>query len=359
MLRRKLLLILGSLVGLITVVAVGAIWQLQDVSERLNHVNSQAWGTVERVNALSTSMAEIDVELANLQGGRTSRLDPLLDAVERLRADALALDSMQVVRQPDCEAMYGRLRSALPAFERHVGLLATAQSPELARMHNRAALDSAVELREDILCITRHVRAHAQAEQQALTARFRWVVLGLAAVFLLVINLAAIMMLRMATTVLKPVDRLVAASRELARERFETRVELDQKDEFGELAGALNHLAEQLQQSEGRKMEVLSQVALTMNHELNNAMSIIELQLRLMDRPGEGGPDRERNLRRIRDGLARMATTVRDLKQVRRIVLTDYVAGQKMLDLPRSIEAAPGGDAADGAAGQVVGETVH
>ncbi len=75
------------------------------------------------------------------------------------------------------------------------------------------------------------------------------------------------------------------------------------------MARAFNSLAEQLQANEQRKLETLGQVALMLNHELNNAMSIIELQLRLLDRSA-GNEAHQKCLRQIHENLARMAQTV-------------------------------------------------
>jgi len=54
-----------------------------------------------------------------------------------------------------------------------------------------------------------------------------------------------------------------------------------------------------------------------------------------------GGEDVETGLNEIREALRRMANTVESLKHIRRIVLTDYVAGTKMLDLTQSTQDAP------------------
>lgn len=45
--------------------------------------------------------------------------------------------------------------------------------------------------------------------------------------------------------ILRPVDKLVAAAQELGKERFDVRVQLETKDEFGQLAQAYNHMAEE------------------------------------------------------------------------------------------------------------------
>ena len=136
-----------------------------------------------------------------------------------------------------------------------------------------------------------------------------------------------------------PVAQLVEGSRELAAERFDHRVQVDQGDEFGELATSYNRMAEQLQASEERKAEALRQLAVTLNHDLNNAMATIEMQLSLLGRQSGGNSNLERYCREIQSTLARMSKTVASLKHIRRVVLTDYVDGQKMVDLERSVDA--------------------
>jgi signal transduction histidine kinase len=132
------------------------------------------------------------------------------------------------------------------------------------------------------------------------------------------------------------VEQLVEASRRLGREEYDYRVKIPTPDEFGELAASYNRLAEQLQANERRKLETLSQAAVTLNHELNNAGAIIRLQLQLLERQNVGTPEFARALVQIRESLARMTATLERLKHVRRIVLTDYAEGTKMLDLEKS-----------------------
>jgi len=168
-------------------------------------------------------------------------------------------------------------------------------------------------------------------------SHFRWVVLALAAVFLILINLSIFAFLRTAGMVLRPVEKLIEATRELGQEHFDHRVQLDHEDEFAELARAYNHMAGQLQCSEQRQLDTLQRVALTLNHELNNALATIELQLQLLNRKGNTVESARKCAGQIREGLARMGATVEALKHVRRIVLTDYLPGVKMLDLEQSV----------------------
>jgi len=176
------------------------------------------------------------------------------------------------------------------------------------------------------------------AELEALHARFRWLVIGLSLLFLLEVNFTIVMLMRLAGMILRPMEKLIRATRALALDQMDYRVQIDQHDEFDELAHAYNDLAEKLQSNERKRMEVLGQVALTMNHELNNCVSIIDMQLRLASKQAEKTAGFDRCLRQIDESLRRMTTTVQSLKNVRRIVLTDYIPGMKMLDLQKSLE---------------------
>ena len=169
-----------------------------------------------------------------------------------------------------------------------------------------------------------------------LTTRFQWVVLGLGITFLCVINVAVLVLVRVAGNVVRPVERLVHATHELGQEHFDYRVELDRHDEFEELGKAYNDLAQRLQSNEARKIEVLQQVAVALNHELNNAMAVIELQLKRISRRAGDCPGLENCLNQIHQSLEKVTQTAHSLQQVRRIVLTDYAPGTKMLDLERS-----------------------
>lgn len=361
MLRRKLLVILGPLVALLLVMAVAAILLLQGVLSDLEHINTQAWKAEEHASQLSEHIGQIEVELYELQLGRQHRLDPLIDTVESARTLVNQLGESYVVRNESPGGAgnhYARLRETWPVFQTHVSTLATVPDQAVARAHSDAALSLALSLRQDILPLSRAIHAHAHEEQEALVRWMRWLVLGLAIVFLLVINAAVLLLLRVGAMVLSPIDKLVKASRELAAERFDYRVSVDQNDEFDELARAYNQLAGALQANERRRLETLGHVATTLNHELNNAMAMIELQLQLLARrAAEGlGEPMEKCLRRIHEGLERMAKTVEALKHIKRIVLTDYAQGMKMLDLRRSTEEEEGGAPCRDAGGPAGGE---
>jgi signal transduction histidine kinase len=335
MLRRKLIFNLCPPVVLLLITAVAAVLLLQGVLRQLDHVNHEAWVVVDEVNQLSIAVNATEVDLYEIQLGKERYLDRMIESVENVRRLAGELSEHYVIGEKDAAPLYAQITNRLPDFIRHVGALATVQDEMLAHDHGQAALESAVALRQATLPLSRVVREHAQREQESLSGRFRWLVMGLGLVFLAVINVSVLMLLRLATMILRPVDTLVNATRELSQEHFGHRVKLDAHDEFDELAAAYNTLAEHLQSNEKRRIEVLGQSALALNHELNNAMATIELQLGLLNRRADD-PQTERRLRTIQQSLSRMRDTVQSLKNVRRIVLTDYGQGMKMLDLVRS-----------------------
>jgi signal transduction histidine kinase len=301
-------------------------------------VHTHALGLVEDIGALGTTITAVEVELYQVELGRERHLDTLIEGVESVNRLVDRLEKNYVIQGPEGRSGYGKIRALLPQFESHVGSLAMTRDAGLAQFHTREALALSVAIRQEALRLADVARQHALQEREALVTRFRWLVLGLAILFLLVIDVAVMMLWRTASMVLKPVDRLIEASRELADEHFGHRVVLDQKDEFDELGRAYNRLAEQLQAHERRKVEVLGQVARTLNHELNNAIAIIELQLTLLQDSADGREGTEKCLRQIRENLERMTRTVQSLKHIRRVVLTDYTNGEKMLDLERSTQ---------------------
>lgn len=339
MLRRKLMLGPGLLVVAYVILAIIGIWKLQGILRQLDHISTDSTKVMGGVYALSTAITSTEAELYELQLGRTRHLNKLIEAIKQVEATIDELGEIYVTRGPEEEGAdaYQRIKAIFPEFQKHVQSLATTLDPTQIYTDYQNAIGASLEIRRNLMELSQVTRGHVNEEQLSVTLDFRWVVLGLTISTLLAINLAVMVLLRMTGMVLKPVEALVEASRELGKEHFDHRVELHQRDEFDELGKAYNSLAEQLLANEERKIEILQQTARTLNHELNNALSIIQLQLQLLDRKSGGDETQEKHLRQIREGLGRMTKTVASLKYIRRIVLTDYSADEKMLDLERSL----------------------
>jgi len=82
--------------------------------------------------------------------------------------------------------------------------------------------------------------------------------------------------------VLGPLSELVKTSRRLTDAESDDRLHQAGADEFAQLVEAYRSLGKQLESQERRRMETLQQTAVTLNHELNTAMTGIELQLQVM-----------------------------------------------------------------------------
>ncbi len=336
MLRRKLLVIFGSLVALLVATAVLALWLFQGMLGKVDHINDEAMVLVDRVGQLNAAITAIQTDLYQLQLGRKRHLDDLIEDVEAAGKYIADIGHHYAVGEPDVRSHYLDLQNTLPEFRSCLSTLATVQDAGLAREHNLEALNLVARMREDVRQVDKEARKHAHSEQLAVAAYLRWLVLGIALGCVFVINVAIVVLLRAASMVLNPVDKLVQTSRELTDQWSDRDASVAKDDEFAVLARGYDALAERLQRHEERRMEMLSQVALTLNHELNNAIATIEMQLQLLRRRAGGSRQFESALQRIQESLRRMAQTVESLKHIRRIVLTDYISGVKMLDLQRS-----------------------
>ncbi|MDD4889899.1 MAG: HAMP domain-containing protein [Phycisphaerae bacterium] len=348
MLRRRLILFLGSLVVLLLLVAVGATWRLHRVVGQMDRLNETSLSFARDVDQVDSGIGDVEVTLREMQLSQDAHLDRLIDEVGAFegRVDRLATYGRTITSGG--QGHYESIRGQVPAFKQHIAAMATTLDPDLVRQHSQAAIDASARIRGQAHLLAEVAHQSVKAEQERLIGSVRRLMLGLCIVFLVVINVAMLVLGHVSAMVVRPVERLVQASRELAAENFDHRIELNEDDEFDELAHAFNALAAQLGANERRRMETLAQVAMAMNHELNNATSIIDLQLRLMGPSTRGNVAAEKCFARIRESLDRMTECVQLLTNIRRIVLTDYTLGVKMLDLRRSadVEDNPAADAA-------------
>lgn len=327
MLRRRLMMRVGLLIAAFVIGAAGAVWALQVVLADIDRANADAAFLIDGVQSVDTAANAVQAAAFSASPDRARLADNLRAAVEHLSTHAITAPGGAAGEQ------YRRTQDTLPRY---------LSSWEDARFRAsqasvEAAYGASLDMQVAIQDLARVFRSHVADEQAAAGRSFRTMVVVLTIAALVMVNVAVFVLLRTAQLILRPVSALVEGSRLLAAERFDHRVSANLRDEFAELAHSYNHLAEQLQASEDRKAEALRQLAVTLNHNLNNAMAIIELQLGLLDRQAGGNPAQAARLREIRNSLSQMSQTVASLKHIRRVVLTDYAPGQKMVDLERSV----------------------
>lgn len=347
-LRKRLLLLFGCIVTLFLVLGVGVVLLLQGVVGELHVVSTDGMSGVSAVNAMQLSVGNVRREVERVeeldQPVPTSRWDAL---VAEMHEDAAALERVGEIG-PRAAAE----RAGLNTLLGELGALQAALVGVDAGPRHDAAVAAIRQLdtaRARLDALGGALRTHNQEKLDAAVGGLQKLALWLGIGFVVVINVAVTFLSGIAGMILKPIDRLVDASRRLAREEFDHRVEVGaREDEFSELGRAYNSLATQLQANEARKIETLQQVARTLNHELNNAIAIIQFQLALAARAsGAAGSALDASrLREIQQALSRMSSTVAALTRVRRIVLTDYLSGVKMLDLEASVAEHPGAIAA-------------
>lgn len=328
MLRKKLLARLGLLLVGFVAGAVVSILLLQNVLRSLDDMNADAAILIDGVQELETAINSMEFQREAEVHGTTAPTADRQEEANHLESvlARLAAHPLMAPGGPGAES-FSQLRSLTAGFLAGATSGIAPDAAASAALH-RATTD-----------LGRISREHVAGQQRSLSRRLRGLVIGLTVAALVMVNITCIVLLSTAAMILRPVRELVECSRDLALEKFDRRVKIDQDDEFGELAHAYNHLAAELECNEQRKVQAMRHLAVTLNHELLNVISSIDLQLRLVDRRAGGDRQLTDRLREVHESLARIAGTISSLRNVRRIVLTDYMPGEKMLDLGRSVEA--------------------
>lgn len=343
MLRRKLILALAPLILMVMALAVCSIVLIESAIENLSNLGEAVLNRSATSAAITSRLEEIESELLAVreEPSPANHQDSLASAMANLNEE-IARHEHALRTQNGASAKFA-LADKQKDLSSQTARLFAAQTGDAKVAAAREVQRAAADMRQELAAMNRTTEADFEHERDRQATALRWWTLGLGLAFLAVINISIMVLIRAAGMILKPVNELVEASRHLAREEFDYRVRIDQQDEFGELAVATNSMARQLQSIEQRRLEVLQQVARTLNHELNNALSTIDLQLRLVARRG-GSQDaeNEQRLRQIHETLRRMSDTVASLTRIRKVVLTEYVGGIQMVDLQRSIEGDSG-----------------
>ena len=112
----------------------------------------------------------------------------------------------------------------------------------------------------------------------------------------------------------RPLRRLTAAAHQLASGDLSVRMEMDRKDELGELAAAFDHMAEEISQLLARERAFVANAS----HELRSPVTAIQLRAELLQMAAADDARRERYIRDIHqesENLARLLQQLLDLNQ--------------------------------------------
>jgi two-component system, OmpR family, sensor histidine kinase BaeS len=145
---------------------------------------------------------------------------------------------------------------------------------------------------------------------------------------------ALVASLALSARISAPVTRLAAASRRLARGRYEERVAGASGDEIGELAESFNRMAESLEATERRRLELVGDVA----HELRTPLATLDGYLEgLEDGVVEaGGP----TWTLLRTETGRLARLVDDLQELWRAEAGQLALSLGPVDIASQLRAA-------------------
>jgi two-component system sensor histidine kinase BaeS len=118
-----------------------------------------------------------------------------------------------------------------------------------------------------------------------------------------ILLLAAIVAFLLSKHLLKPVQKLTAGTRALTSRQFDTRIEIDSKDELGQLAADFNTMALTLEKYERMRRQWISDIA----HELRTPLSILRGEIEAL-RDG---------VRKVnRDALESLSSEARHLSEI-------------------------------------------
>lgn len=345
MLRQRLILISIPVIGLIILITIAGLWFLQGMFGRIQHLNDEAWVTVDRSNQFNANVHDCQKVMHEYLShpGQIPSVDVLVASAREVFERIAESSVVKGNPNPDLTKAMRIIGDRLPAFLQGVQKFPHASDVDTRRVEAARLVADAEPIEAAIGDLMQIVREEARSEQGQIASSFRYGLVGLSIGFILILNVVILSFIRVISTVQRPMDLLVRTARSVDSGDSPAG-DSDPKDEFDQLADILNRMAKQVQTTEASRLEVLGQVATAMNHELNNAINIIELQLKLLSRNSDT-PQMQAHIKQIHETLQRMTRAVETLRQARRIVLTDYVGGTKMLDLQRSAEAASVEDA--------------
>ncbi|MEX0630420.1 MAG: ATP-binding protein [Chloroflexota bacterium] len=131
----------------------------------------------------------------------------------------------------------------------------------------------------------------------------------------------------------RPIARLAAASRRIAEGRYAERVPVPSGDEIGELAVSFNQMADSLESTERRRLQLVGDVA----HELRTPLATLDGYLEgLQD--GVVKAD-EPTWQLLRHETARLSHLVDDLQQLWRAEARQLPLSPTRVDIPTMLEA--------------------
>ncbi len=264
--------------------------------------------------------AEARKAVADLSASLTSEEDaPLAERLEQLRLES---DSIFI-------------RQTVPAVLR-------GDRVEAQRLHEQAA--ASVEEFSEVVG-----QVHGQNEARSATARAlqqrawtqaRWLSITC---FGIAVAVAIIVAVAMTTTLTRRIAILLAGTSKLGEGNLTARVALNTKDELGDLARAVNQMAEDLERHQrelvrSQRLASIGHVATTVAHELNNPLGVILGYAKVLRRRQEHDPDSLRVIEEEATLASGIVATLLDLARPQSLRLGDVDVAALAIDSMRRLE---------------------
>ena len=228
MLRRRLLSVIGPMVALLAITAVLGVVLLQETLAQLVQANDSDLAIVNQANDFLGYFRDARRNLHEMAIGHPNQLEQMSDSIVRASALLADIDNSPIVHHSVFNPTLGRIRAGFPKLKTDLAALAT-PAADLSVTHIESLISAMNVIDPDVGSLSGLVKDQAARDYQELSSRFRWQVLAFSVVSILVINLSVIALLRMGSMILRPVDMLVAAAREMGQENFSVRIEARQQ----------------------------------------------------------------------------------------------------------------------------------
>ena len=335
-LRHKLYFSVAVIITTLLLTGVLAIVKMERILNNLEQIDADTLTQftiteqlVNRVNELSDAHAPSAVNSPGhkdktraLSESVNLALDELLTSPNLKRSHFDSVNALITL----CRSMQDAIAEQGPSTE-----AANHAHADRVRAYARLIQDSANDVMRTSL-------NNSIQDRMAATRQFRWVLAGIAIVCLVIIDALLVVLIRASSSVLKPVHSLIEAGARIRENAPGHRIALHRQDEFDDIERIFNELADQIDTNEHKMVDTVHQVARALSHELNNAITIVDLQLSCIKRTPKPDEDRmAEHIEEIHRAMLRVSAVVATLSRVQRIVLTDYLSGVQMLDLQKSV----------------------